>query len=371
MFFVLGGEKMDKLNESRKQIEQIDKEMAKLFCQRLDAAKEIADYKKERALPVYDALRESELIKANLSYVEKGEHAEFYELFIKDVMKNSRLYQDRIINGLKVVYCGEKGAFAHIASQKAFPNANYYACLDFETAYKGVENGEYDCAVLPLENSFAGEVGVVSDLMFSGSLYINRVVEVGVVHNLLGVKGAKMSDIKTVVSHPQALEQCADFIKQKNLKTVEYSNTALAAKFVSEKNDPTICAIASSETAEEYGLEILEGGINTSNSNTTRFGVFTRVSNLPNPSSKNENEHFILMFTTKNEAGALAQALNIIGAHNFNMRSLRSRPLKDLLWNYYFYVELEGNVASRDGKEMLQELSAICARLKLVGTYTK
>ena len=207
------------------------------------------------------------------------------------------------------------------------------------------------------------------DLIFSGSLYINRMIDLEVEHSLLGVPGTAIEDIETVVSHPQALEQCADFIRAHGWKTVSYSNTALAAKYVAAAGDKHIAAIASDETAVLYGLCALAHRINSARSNTTRFAVLSRAQHLPSPESRTGREHFILVFTTKNEAGALAQPLNIIGAHNFNMRGLRSRPMKDLIWNYYFFVEADGNISTDDGKNMLRELSAVCAELRLAGTY--
>ena len=213
-------------------------------------------------------------------------------------------------------------------------------------------------------------ISVDGDSLFSGSLYVNRMIELEVEHNLLGCHGAKLNEIRTVVSHPQALEQCAEFIRSHGWQTLSYSNTALAAQYVASQNDPTVAAIASEETAELYGLELLSKGINASRINTTRFAVFSRALHLPAADSRTGNEHFILVFTTKNEAGALAQPLNIIGAHDFNMRNLRSRPMKNLIWNYYFFVEAEGNISSVSGQNMLRELSAVCARLKLVGTYS-
>lgn len=223
--------------------------------------------------------------------------------------------------------------------------------------------------MLPLENSYAGEVGEVMDLTFSGDLHINQVIEVPITHNLLALPGASVDTIKTVVSHPQALMQCADFIKKNNFEVKTYSNTALAAKFVKDSGDKTIAAIASDETANVFGLDIIEKSVNDVKTNTTRFAAFSRVENTPFCLTKRENENFILVFTVQNESGALASALNIIGAHNFNMRALRSRPMKNLKWNYYFYIEAEGNVNTQNGKELMQELSALCAKLKLVGSY--
>ena len=207
------------------------------------------------------------------------------------------------------------------------------------------------------------------DLIFSGSLYVNQVVDLPVLHNLLAVENAELDGIRTVVSHPKALQQCADYIRRHGLETRAYSNTALAAKFVKESGDPTLAAIASDETALIFGLKLLDTGINDSKINSTRFAAFSRSQNRPVTSKKREDENFILAFTVQNEAGALAQTLNIIGAHGFNMRNLRSRPMKDLQWSYFFYIEAEGNINTENGQDMLRELSAVCAKLRLVGTY--
>ena len=149
----------------------------------------------------------------------------------------------------------------------------------------------------------------------------------------------------------------------------EYSNTALAAQAVSEKGDPTCAAIGAAEAAALYGLEVLEARINTTRTNTTRFAAFTRMLRLDTEGKRKMGKHFILMYTVKNEAGSLAQTLNIIGAHNYNMCNLRSRPMKELLWNYYFFVELDGDVATEEGESMLRELAPLCDRLKLVGSF--
>lgn len=361
---------MNRLEEKRIEIDAIDAEMAKLFERRMEACREVAEYKRAHALPVLDPEREAAVVAKGVGRIENVGLREYYACFMKDVMKTSRAYQSRLLDGMRVVYSGAEGAFGYIAAKRAFPEATLEAGSDFADAYRSVEAGEYDCAVLPIENSYAGDVGAVMDLMFSGSLYVNRVIELEVEHNLLARPGASLDKIRTVVSHPQALEQCADFIRAHGWRTVAYSNTALAAQFVAGQTDDTVAAIASDETAGLLGLNILARGINSARSNTTRFAVFSRALSLPSPESRAGNEHFILLFTTKNEAGALAQTLNIIGAHNYNMRNLRSRPMKELIWNYYFFIEAEGNISTQNGQDMLRELSAVCARLKLVGTYS-
>ena len=200
-------------------------------------------------------------------------------------------------------------------------------------------------------------------------LYVNQVIEIEAEQNLLGLPGADKSKVRTVYSHPQALYQCAEYLEEHALEAREYSNTALAAQAVSEKGDPTCAAIGAAEAAALYGLEVLEARINTTRTNTTRFAAFTRMLRLDTEGKRKMGKHFILMYTVKNEAGSLAQTLNIIGAHNYNMCNLRSRPMKELLWNYYFFVELDGDVATEEGESMLRELAPLCDRLKLVGSF--
>ncbi len=360
---------MNELEICRQEITKIDAEMARLFEARMGVASKIAGYKKEHGISIKDPAREVALINRNRTLIESGDIEEYYVQFIKNVIDLSCDYQSRLISGMRVAYSGTEGAFAQIAAKKMFPYATLLSYPDFESAYRAAENGECDCAVLPLENSYAGEVGAVMDLIFSGSMYVNQVADCTVEHNLLACKGAKLADIKTVVSHSQALSQCASFLHRLGVQTQAHANTALAAKLVRESGDLSVAAIASVETAESLGLEILEKDISDSKNNTTRFAAFSRAQGKHEASVKREDENFILVFTMQNEAGSLAKALNIIGSHGFNMRSLRSRPMKDLQWNYFFYIEAEGNINTEDGQDMLRELSAVCAKLKLAGSY--
>lgn len=360
---------MDLLEQARREINEVDREMAELFVRRMRASEQVAAYKQEMGLPVLDPVREAQVIRKNGEHLEDDVLREYYMNFLKNTMSISRAYQHRILEGMRVAYCGTEGAFAHIATGKLFPTAEKVAFGDFAEAYRAVEAGECDVAVLPLENSYNGEVGQVTDLMFSGSLYVNEILELAVTQDLLTVPGAKTSDIQRVLSHPQALGQCAEYIRSQGWEPVEYSNTALAAKFVAEQGDPSLAAIASEEAAAIFGLTVKARNVNASRSNTTRFAVFSRSENRRAKGSM--GEHFILTFTVKNEAGALARAIDVIGQHGFNMRCLRSRPMKELLWEYYFYVEAEGSVHSPAGEELMRELESFCDRLKMVGTYSK
>lgn len=360
---------MNGLEEARKKINEIDAKMAALFEERMRAAELVAEYKKEHGLSILDTQREKEIIEKNALMVESDTIREYYVRFLKDTMAISRDYQSRLNSGMKIAYSGVPGAFAYIASKRMFPDAHLVAYPNFDSAYKAVENGECDSAVLPLENSYAGDVGAVMDLIFTGSLYVNQVIDLGIEHNLIACDGASLDTIKKVVSHEQALSQCAEYLSARGYETQAYPNTALAAKYVKELNDPTVAAVASDETAAIFGLKILASKIHTSRTNTTRFGAFSRARSVAPKKASKMSESFILVFTVKNEAGALAKTLDIIGAHRYNMRNLRSRPMKELMWNYFFYIEAEGNIDTENGRDMLRELGATCDKLKLAGTF--
>ena len=176
-----------------------------------------------------------------------------------------------------------------------------------------------------------------------------------------------MDEIKTVISHPQALGQCAEYLRGHGFATEEAVNTAVAAKQVAESGRHDIAAIGSTEAAKQFGLKVLEARINESGVNTTRFAVFS-----PAPKAKSEADNqFILLFTVSNEAGALSRAIAAIGKHGFNMRALKSRPTKELTWSYYFYAEGEGNSAGPEGEKMLAELGENCRSVKVVGSFEK
>ena len=360
---------MDNLDENRKRIDGLDAQIADLFEERMEICRQIAVYKAAHGMSIVNPFREEEVIRRGAARIKDSDIREYYVNFQKEVLSLSRDWQRRLSQGLRVAYSGVPGAFAYIAAGRLYPGAERVAYADFDQAYRACELGEADVAVLPFENSSVGEVSAVTDLMFSGSLYVNQVIEVEAEQNLLGLPGADKSKVRKVFSHPQALSQCADYIHENGMEAIGLSNTAAAAKQVSEMQDPACAAIGTAEAAALYGLAVLEPRINSSRMNTTRFAAFSRMLRLDTENRGKMGKHFMLMYTVKNEAGALAQTLNIIGAHNFNMCNLRSRPMKELLWNYYFFVELDGDVATDEGSSLLQELSPLCDRLKLVGSF--
>lgn len=354
----------DKLEKARSIINEVDAQMAELFVKRMRAVETVYEYKKEFGLPILDPKREDAVIEKNAALIGDDVLKGYYIDQLKHMMRVSRAYQYRLQNGLNVAYSGTEGAFAHVAAGKIFPSANRIPCRDFQEAYESVLSGACDVAVLPIENSYAGEVGQTIDLIFSGGLFINGIYELAIHQNLLGIKGAEVAGINRVTSHPQALGQCRDYIERKGFTTIEASNTAVAAKMVANANDRTLGAIASEETAHLYGLEVLDADINQSSENTTRFAVLSKVQ-ATSPKLTNS----VLMFTVKHEAGSLAKAISIIGSFGYNMTALRSRPLREHSWQYYFYVEVDGRTDTENGAKMMEELNLVCDRLKVVGTF--
>ena len=358
---------MSELQKAREIINSVDKEMAELFEKRMVAVETIANYKKENGLPIDDTLREEEVIKNNTSLIKSDEYKSYYINFLKNNIKVSKDLQHRILEGMKVAYSGVEGAFANIVSRRIFPDAVCVPYVDFKAAYRAVENGECDCAVLPIENSFNGDVGNVLDIAFFGSLCVNGVYEAEIVQNLLGVKGASLSSVKKVVSHPQALGQCASYIEKHGFETEDSVNTAVAVKNVAALGDTSVAAIGSAQAAELFGLEVIAEKINDSGINTTRFAVFSRSAKSPLPT----DDRFIMLFTVNNTAGSLGKAISVIGQHGFNLRALKSRPTKELAWDYFFFVEGEGNINSLYGKAMQQKLNKYCSNLKVLGSFER
>lgn len=355
------------LEEARGQIRQVDDEMAALFVRRMEAVREVSAYKRARGLPIEDRAQEARMIEALGSRIEDETIRGFYIQFLQNTIEVSKRWQHRLAEGLRIAYSGVEGAFAHIAAGRIFPDGTPKSYPSFEDAYDAVVRGECEIAVLPIENSYAGEVGQVLDLMFSGSLHVNGVYDLPISQNLLAVPGARIEEIRTVISHPQALSQCRGYLQSRGIASISAENTAVAAREVAQRGDMSVAAIASRETAQLYGLTVLDHDINESRTNTTRFAVFSQVENQE--AGKRDGSAFLLLFTVKDEVGGLAKAINLISAYGFNMRVLRSRPMKDLPWHYYFYAEVEGDDGSENGRRMIRALQGACPMVKVVGRY--
>ena len=275
----------------------------------------------------------------------------------------------------QIAYCGIEGAFANLAAKRIFPNDTLTAFPSFDKAYEAVVQGKCDYAVLPLENSFAGDVSQVFDLLFQGPLTVSSIYYFHISQTLLGTQDSELSDIKTVISHQQAIDQCIQFIHDHKMNAIAVPNTAFAAQKVSKDNNKSFAAIASEESAGIYNLKILQKNINQDSRNTTRFAVFSKNEEAqiePKPEAEQEKDYIsMLVFSVKNKPGSLAKAIRMIGKKGFNLISLHSRPVKNLPWEYYFYAEVEGNMKNRKGLNLIKKMDKVCTQARIAGHFYK
>lgn len=353
------------LDEARREIDAVDAEMAALFCRRMDAVRKVAAYKQANGLPVLDAAREEAVVQKNLARLPDAAYTAYYEDFIRHTMGVSKAFQRAALGQSAVAYQGVEGAFSHIALTRLFCHVRALSYPTWAEVFDAVERGDAAYGVLPFENSHAGDVSEVLDLCYAHpQLSVCDVYDLPVTQNLLGVPGARLSDVKKAVSHPQALQQSARFLKSLGLETQAAANTAAAAKAVAEAGDRSIAAIASLETAALYGLAVLAEDINTSETNTTRFIVIGKT--LPTA-----GDRFSLLFTVDHRAGQLARVIQTAGAMGFNLECIKSRPMPHVRWEYYFYVEVVGDYCAERSRELLRALDGVCRTVRVLGVYTK
>lgn len=352
--------------EARKNIDRIDREMAELFAERMQAAAVVAAYKEEHGLPVEDKAREAEMIARNTERLPPA-YRPYYRNFLVGTITESKRYQRLLVSGLRVAYSGVEGAFAHVATMRIFGEpGEKVACPDFATAYRSVESGACHCAVLPIENSYAGDVGQVMDLAWRGSLTISGIYDLPLSQCLLAKPGVTLAEVREVVSHPQALAQCQPYLRRQGWIQTTAVNTAVAARTVAAGERREVAVIAARETAELYGLQVLENDINEQKSNTTRFAVFSPAACEIKPS----DNHFVLLFSCKNQPGALGDAISVISRHDYNLKCLKSHPTGVENWAYYFYAEGEGNLGTEAGQTMRRELERVCNSVRVLGSFS-
>ena len=377
------------LEEIRSRIDYIDRKLVELIEERLEIVKEVALYKKENNMKIFDRKREEEVVYKNLSNVKNEELKHYIEIILKDIMDSSKEYQKFKIgspkkyvnsldfNGKKLGYTGVPGAYAYEVMINLLKNSKNSdgstgvrakEILSFNThreLVEGVENGKVDFAILPIENSIVGEVRDSIDLINKRSIYIVGEVKHKIEHNLLGIKGSKIEDIKRVYSHEQALMQCSEFLgKYPEWEKVKMNNTALSAKYIGDTKNKENACIANMETREMYNLELLQPDINNEKENFTRFFIV---------SNKNlicENSEKISVITsTKNESGALMKLLKVFSDYGLNMVNLKSRPKTNKPWEYYFYIDFEGNLEEENVEKALKEIREKSIYLQILGNY--
>ena len=360
---------MDLLQQARAEIDRIDAEMAALFAQRMHAVADVARYKAQTGKPVFDPAREAAVLDQNAARLQDEDLRPYYRAFLQKAMDVSRAYQRAMLGRDTAAYQGVPGAWSHIALRRLYPFARETSFATWAEVFDAVQRGDAQSGVLPFENSSAGDVSTVLDLLYTHpDLVIARMCDLPIRQDLLGVPGGTLAQVRTVVSHTQALAQSSAFLQQHGLATRTWSNTAEAARYVAEQNDPALAAIASAETAGLYGLQVLAQGVNTEGDNTTRFIVIERTAQPPAPAP---GQRLALLFTVRHEPGQLAAVLDRIGARGFNMECIKSRPLPHVPFEYYFYVQLvcPAQRTAESCNALLGDLRAACNTLRPLGAF--
>ncbi len=353
---------MNLLEKARTRIDEIDKEMAKLYEERMDAVKDVITYKIQNDLPVYDGSREERILLKNSKYIQNPEYEPYYIDFMKSVMDNSKDFQRSLQAHDIVAYCGVKGAFAHMTSEKLFPGNPKMALSSFEDVFEAVVQKRAEYGVIPFENTNSGLVGEVLDALSEYPVFIQETTNVKIEQCLLGLPDATLKDVDWVYSKDQALSQAKVFLQELGVQTVAYPNTAMAAQFVANEKDIHKAAIGAKENASLYGLKVLATHIEENANNTTKFLV------IGLEPSQNGNR-FSLCLTTKHEAGSLARIIDVIGKYGLNMQSIQSRPIKGKPFEYFFYMELDGNLGDAKVKACLNSIQEVCESVKILGNY--
>ena len=341
---------MDLLQQARAEIDTVDAEMAALFERRMRAVADVVRYKAETGKPVFDAAREAAVLDKNTARITDEALRPYYRAFLSDAMSISRAYQRARLGRDTAAYQGVPGAWSHIALRRLFPFARETACTTWGEVFDAVQNGDAQFGVLPFENSNAGDVSTVLDLLYTHpDIIIARMCDLPIRQDLLGVPGATLETVRTVISPPQALAQSSVVVQQHGLKTSTWGNSA--------------------ETAGLYGLQILSAGINADGDNTTRFIVIERAAA---PAMTGEGQRLALLFTARHKPGQLAAALDQIGARGFNMECIKSRPLPHVPFEYYFYVQIVCPAGSTGTgcQTLLDTLTSVCSTLRLLGAFT-
>ena len=376
------------LSDYRKRLDEIDEEILHLFSERMDIAVEIASWKQENSLPVLDSRREKEKLQ-RIEEMSDPELSDYSFTLFSMLMELSRSRQNRILHrdspetraietALRdtpqlfpekaVVACqGVEGAYSGIACEKLFLRPSIFYFSSFDAVFTAVEKGLCRYGVIPVENSTAGTVNAVYDLMVKHDFRIVRSVRIKVDHNLLVRPGTKEEDIREIYSHGQALTQCASFLQRfPNAKIIPCENTAVAAKMVAESNDPGVAALSSRSCAKLYGLEILMGSVQDSDNNYTRFICISKNLEIY-PGA----DHTSLMMVIRDEPGTLHHVLARFYVLGINMHKLESRPIPGRNWEYRFYFDLDTSVYSPKFIQLMGELGDICEEYEYLGSYSE
>jgi chorismate mutase/prephenate dehydratase len=376
---------MKDLLELRDEIDRIDDQIVALYEERMKVSEAVAEYKIANGRPVFDKERE----KSKLETLSAKAHSSFNRHGIRElfdqIMSMSRKKQYQLLtehgvaleqeftcqerfdySGARIVFQGVEGAYSQQAMMEYFgAGCDSYHVDTWKDAMEAIKNNEADFAVLPIENSSAGIVSENYDLLVAYDNYIVGEQIIKIEHALLGLPGAELSDIATVYSHPQALMQCGGYLEERrNWEKISLKNTAMAAKKIMEDGRKNQAAIASRITADIYGLQVLDSGIQDNPNNSTRFIIVTGKKVYRRDASR-----ISICFEIPHESGSLYHMLSHFIYNNLNMTNIQSRPIKDRNWEYRFFIDFEGSFVDHAVQNALRGLREETTSLKILGTY--
>ncbi len=377
------------LQDLRAEINQIDEELVSLFLKRMNVAAEVAAYKKEHGLPVLDPARERALL-ARLSDRAGTENEEDIRTLYATILELSRSRQHRLLDADPALYgeilraieetpklfperatvaCqGVEGAYSQIAAERLFRAPNITFFNNWEKVFDAIEAGLCRYGVIPIENSTAGSVKRVYDLMIDRNFRIVRTVRQKIDHNLLARKGTSLSDIREIVSHEQAISQCSEFLASlgSSVKITRVENTAAAARMVAESGRADLASLSSRTSAEQYGLAVLAASVQNNGNNHTRFICITNKTEIYPGADRTS-----LMVVAPHKPGSLYRLLSRFNALGINLLKLESRPIPDRDFEFMFYFDLECSVYSEKLARLLSELEAECEAFSYLGSYSE
>jgi len=376
------------LKELRTEIDKIDDELVRLFGARMEIAAQIADYKKENNLPILMPAREREKLQ-DVAKKAGPDMANYTRVLYSMLFELSRSYQakrtdersdlyNRIADAIEntpklfpqapMVACqGVEGAYSQIACEKIFKNPFIMYFKNFEAVFNAIEQGLCQYGILPIENSTAGSVKKVYDLMIRHNFSIVRTFRMKVDHNLLVRPGTKLSNIKEIYSHEQALNQCSDFLHSlTGVNVIPVGNTAIAAEMVANSDRKDIAALSSRNCAELYGLENIAPSVQDKGNNRTRFICISKNLEIYPGSDKTS-----IMMILNHKPGALYKVLARMYTLGINVTKLESRPIPDREFEFMFYFDLETSIYSEEFIQLMCELDELCEEFKYLGSYTE
>lgn len=376
------------LGKIREKIDKLDRQLVELLEERLEIVQEVAQFKKQTGKRIFDEEREKEVVQKNLKRVKNKELNHYIELILKDIMDSSKEYQKfkigistKYVNDLdlkdkKLGYTGVPGSYAYEVLMNILKNnknldvdsieenKNIFHFNSHKELVEAVHTKKIDIGILPIENSIVGEVRDSIDLINTKNIHIIGEVRHKISHNLLGVKGSRIEDIRNIYSHDQAFMQCSQFLSNHEWHLNRMTNTAISGKYIAAEGKKENACIANMKTKEVYGLELLKKNINNEEENYTRFFIISNEEAVIDGSDK-----ISIVTSANNESGALIGLLQIFYKYGLNMVNLKSRPRANKPWEYYFYIDFEGNMSSEKVRMALEEMREKSNYLQILGNY--